>query len=160
MPTSRKNQKSPKQKLLESSLRFLSHRPRSRSELTTYLERKTSDSDLIDQVLHELDELGFINDQKFAGWLIRSRLKHNQKGSIFLKYKLRRFGIGRDLISTSIADIDDSTWIQAARDLLAKKRLLPTPKPTYQQKAKAYNYLKSRGFESSTITRAIDEKDY
>jgi len=126
-----------KKYLLDSALKFLGYRPRSRKEITDYLNKKTDNENQISQILDQLDKLKLINDEEFTAWLVKSRSRN--RGSIFIKQDLKKYGIEAKDLKTNDLEI--------AINLLNKK------KP--QDYNQAYRYLAYRGIPSSVIAHAI-----
>jgi len=125
--------------ILNSALKFLSYRPRSKKEITDYLTKKTSDETFINQTIEKLDLLKLINDEEFANWLVKSRSRN--RGSIFIKQDLKKYGIDPKTISLKSSDFD------TAISLLNKKK--------FDDKNKAYRYLAYRGIPGNVIAQAI-----
>lgn len=141
-------------KLLESSIRFVSFRPRSEKEFKYFLlkklqRRKISDVRIIDRVLTRLRDLGYADDAKFVSWWIDQRQFHKPKGARLIAQELKVKGIDvRDL------NLDEEVL---ARQAVAKKLPLWEKFPSLERKRKIYGFLGRRGFDSETIHRVIDE---
>ena len=135
------------EKLLNKALKLLSYRPRSVFEIKFRLKKLTPSVKEINTVITKLLDEDLLNDQKFADWWVDQRVTHRPKGNIALKSELFQKGIDRDIIDSVLLDSDQE-------QALAKK-LLNSRKITI--KPKAYQYLRARGFSSSSILSAIDE---
>jgi len=141
-------------KLLESSIRFVSFRPRSEKEFKYFLlkklqRRKISDIRIIDRVLTRLRDLGYADDAKFVSWWIDQRQSHKPKAARLIAHELKTKGI-----EVKDFHLDE---VNLARRAVAKKLLLWQKLPELQQKKKIYGFLGRRGFDSETIHRIIDE---
>lgn len=140
-------------KLLESSIRFVSFRPRSEKEFKDFLlkklqRRKISDVRIIDRVLTRLRDLGYADDAKFVSWWINQRQSHKPKGARLIIQELKVKGIDvRDL------NLDEDVL---ARQAVAKKLPLWGKLPKLEQKKKIYGFLGRRGFSYTTIASVID----
>lgn len=143
--------------LTNQVIRFLGIRPRSQSEILTYLERKTSNQEHIQAVLSTLEDLNLIDDTKFCYWFVESRLHQKPRGPGIIRYELKRFQISESIIHSALSQIDDSDWLQAAATLLRKHTYQLSKLPANKLKYKAYQYLYSKGFPGEIITAAIDE---
>lgn len=124
------------QNLLSQSLKYLGYRPRSRKEIVDFLGKKTSDQNLINQILDQLTKLKLVNDSEFSDWLVKSRSRN--RGSIFIKHDLKKRGVDSDSIQVNDLEI--------AINLLSKK--------TFADYQKAYRYLAYRGIPSGVIAQA------
>ena len=140
--------------LLESSIRFVSYRPRSEKEFIDFLlkklqKRKISDRRIIDRVLIRLRDLGYADDAKFVSWWTQQRESHKPKGTRAITQELRTKGIEvRDL------NLDEDAL---ARQAIAKKLPLWGKLPPLERKKKIYGFLGRRGFTGDTTRRIIDE---
>ena len=79
-------------KLYNRALRYAAMRPRSRWEVTFYLERKQASPALIDNILNRLSNIGLIDDLAFAKTFITNRqlLRPSSRRKIFLELKQKR----------------------------------------------------------------------
>ena len=157
-------------KLLNSSLRFLSYRPRSEKEVREYLNKKSSIAKIpeeqkinlksvIDLVITKLKEKEFLNDKEFIKWWIEQRTKVKPKSLQFIKYELKQKGISNDLIEEVLenADFEIESDLDKAKKL-AEKRIVryenEDPKKRYE---KMVRFLASKGFDWNTIKKVIDQ---
>lgn len=142
------------QRLLESSFRFLSYRPRSEKEVRDFLLkkiaiRKISDQRIAERVLSRLRELGYVDDKKFTSWWLEARARRKPKGARLLTRELKAKGV-----TVTDVPIDERAL---ARHALAKKLPLWQKLPKPEQKKKIYGFLGRRGFSTDVIYRLIDE---
>lgn len=141
-------------KLLESSIRFVSFRPRSEKEFKYFLlkklqRRKVSDVSIVERVLTRLRDLSYLDDDKFVSWWIDQRASHNPKGARLIVQELKAKGIKvKDFHLNEIA---------LSRRAVAKKLPLWQALPKLEQKKKIYGFLGRRGFDADTISHVIDE---
>lgn len=161
-------------KLFNSSLHFLSYRPRSEFEVRKALIQKRSrrtefgvvtqeiPDDLIEKVINQLKEHKFLNDEEFVEWWIDQRTRVKPKGIRVIKIELKKKGIPNDLIEAVFDNkaklqIDPQAQLKLASKLVQKR--LPRVKgfPKQEQYRKLGQYLGSRGFDFDTIRQAIDE---
>lgn len=141
-------------KLLESSIRFVSFRPRSEKEFKYFLlkklqRRRILDVRIIDRVLTRLRDLGYADDAKFVSWWVDQRQSHKPKGMRLIAQELKVKGIeARDL------NLDEDVL---ARQAITKKLPLWEKLPSVERKKKIYGFLGRRGFSYTTIASVIDE---
>ena len=106
-------------KLLESSIRFVSFRPRSEKEFKDFLlkklqKRKIPNGSIIDRVIFRLRELGYIDDAKFASWWVEQRESHKPKGARLIAWELKAKGIS--------LETDTRDEVSSARRAIAEVR--------------------------------------
>ncbi len=141
-------------KLLESSFRFLSFRPRSAKEVRDFLskklqKRKVGDTGVTQRVLGRLRDLGYIDDAKFVSWWVDQRASHRPKAARLIAMELRAKGVeAKDM------NLDETALAHRA---VEKKLSLWHKLPKLEQKKKIYGFLGRRGFGGETIHRIIDE---
>lgn len=144
------------------SLRLLSFRPRSESELTlklkAYIAKKHFANDLIANVISNLKELKFIDDIEFSKWWIDQRNRTSIRGNQLIRYELKNKGISIEIINSLLSQTDKNLEFEKA-DLLLKKQISKLPKMSDPRKTKTklYNFLFRRGFSSELIYKVIDE---
>ena len=138
----------------EKVLRLLARRPRSKWELQVYLQRKSYDASLIDELLDELQQCDHIDDTAFAQWWVEQRrlLKSISKNK--LKMELRQKRIADDIISSAV-DSDDTSDSEAIKRLIAKKQ----QQLRYRDRQKMMQYLARQGFHYGDIKAALDESN-
>ncbi|MBI3342734.1 regulatory protein RecX [Candidatus Gottesmanbacteria bacterium] len=168
------------QKLLESSIRFVSFRLRSEKEFRDFLLKKlsrssvipakagiqSSDAPLIDRVLTRLRELGYVDDAKFVSWWVDQRKSYKPKGVRLIAQELKAKGISDDLVQSLLVKRKDyftcgrsenstDDEVVLARRAVERKLPLWNKLPKLEQKRKLYGFLGRRGFDSDTIQRVI-----
>ncbi|OGD85450.1 hypothetical protein A2164_01055 [Candidatus Curtissbacteria bacterium RBG_13_35_7] len=151
-------------KLTDSSLNFLSFRPRSQQEIKVYLTKKISknenlpyhqakESPLIEQIITKLKKYKYINDLEFTTWWIKSRNRSNPKGRFQIKAELIKKGINRDLIEQVLAKYSNQTVL--AKKAIEKKLTVWKNLSGNELKKKVYAYLSTRGFDFDTISHIV-----
>lgn len=125
--------------LKNKTLKLLSYRPRSISEIEFNLRKLDyATPDLINQTIDYFVDAQLLDDQKFATWWVEQRTTHRPKGNIALKSELLQKGIDQSIISSVLLSPEQEQ--ELAKKLLEKKKIT--------NKQKAYKYLYSRGFSS------------
>ncbi len=134
-------------RLFSSCLKLLGIRPRSEKEIRDSLSKKSSDTDLINQILAKLKSENLVNDSEFAIWYIESRSRTRPRGRRLLEYELSQKGV-----TDFPNDIDEKSL---AIDVLSKKLRLWSRLPVLEAKMKAQRFLNSRGFSWPAIEEAV-----
>ena len=137
-------------KLYQSSLHFLSYRPRSEREIRNFIKRKLRNNDIdpTEKIISELKKEKLINDEEFVQWWIEQRLEFNPKGLRVLKQELYAKGIDREVIENELEKIDKSHLAAAAIKFLERKSA---------NKEKLISLLLSRGFDWNFSKNIVDE---
>ena len=64
----------------------------------------------VNQVLQQLVEQGFINEERYAKAFVKDRFAFNGWGKIKIAYQLRQKGIPDEIINEAMTAIDDSQY--------------------------------------------------
>jgi len=150
------------EKFYNSSLRFLSYRPRSEKEVRDRLIRKKIDSQIIEKIIAKLKEKKFLNDEEFAKWWIEQRTKVRPKAIRVITLELKQKGISNEIIE-SLLSKDVSSEEQVSNDLELANKLIEKRIERFRNSSKQEiyqklgSYLSRRGFDWETIKQSIDE---
>lgn len=105
---------------LELSLKFLSFRPRSQSELERYLIRKKIPSQQIKTTVDHLIEVKLVDDVSFCEWWQKARDGSSPRSFRFITQELLQKGVSREVINQAI-DSSFAKEVVRARKLMIKK---------------------------------------
>jgi regulatory protein len=138
----------------DRAVRFLSYRPRSRVEVERYLRGKAIDEVVIDDVIARLERANYLDDEVFARFWLENRERFKPRGQRALRYELRQKGVGDEIITQVLTEVDDeaSAW-RAVEGRLPRWANLPGEK--FRQKV--VGYLNRRGFDYSTISLTLEK---
>ncbi|MEJ5945109.1 regulatory protein RecX [Pseudokineococcus basanitobsidens] len=103
------------------ALRQLTMAPRSRAELAQKMASRGVAPDVAEQVLDRLAEVGLVDDEAYAGMLVRSRQETRGLARRALQHELRRKGVDDDVARGALADVTDEDERAAAEDLVARR---------------------------------------
>ncbi|MBI2420743.1 MAG: RecX family transcriptional regulator, partial [Candidatus Levybacteria bacterium] len=139
-----------------SSLRFLSFRPRSEKEITDYLLKKKLSPEIIEKIKIKLSEYNLIDDKDFAQWWIEQRLRNKQRALRVIKMELRNKGITREVIENALSTFSISPDTESINKLIEKK-LKRLDNPTEEDIKKLYQSLVRKGFNFDDVSKKIKE---
>lgn len=151
------------QKALNRAYFYLKFRPRTRKEVTSYLEKKSEkfyhwQLGVIEKVIESLEERGLIDDKKFVESFVVTRNAVKPKSEFALKRELVHLGVDNDLIDQYFAESP------LPQEDLAKKALhnrwfhfLHFDKKTRFEKA--VQFLLRRGFSFSIAKKIVEEME-
>lgn len=144
-----------KQRLKQRVYRLLRYRSRSVAEMKERLERMGYDPGIVEDVINELIEEGFLNDQKFVQNFVGEYTNLKPKGNIFILNELKKKKVNEILIEKVLKDRDEKEIIKK----ILKKRFSNVNIKDPKQKAKIIRYLLNRGFTIQVIYEVLGE-DY
>lgn len=150
---------------METALRYLGSRPRTRWELERRLRRAGVQDSVIDPTLQRLAAMGYLDDAAFARWWAEQRDRHAPRGRRMLEAELRQRGVPREVIQAhreagvgerapEDAGIpeNDEQRARVALERHLRGRPLPTDRNGLQRLGM---YLMNRGFDSETARTTI-----
>jgi regulatory protein len=143
----------------QNSFRYLSGRNHSRFELKLKLAKKKYDKMLIENVLTNLTEEGFLDDRLFAEEYIKSKLNRNI-GPLKIKSELFKKGIDREILNAVFADSFDEDIAYEKALIAAEKRYSNLKGRTIDDKKiklKLYSFLTSKGFTAEIIKSVLEK---
>lgn len=142
--------------LFDHALSFLSYREHGTKELTTKLKSKGYPEADIAETVSRLQEMNYLNDQRFADIFVRSRIS-KPLGVNRIMQELGQKGISSEIAKQAIeeADVD---WFELAKQL-KERRFGEEVETDYKEKAKQFRYLQYRGFDFEQIKYATSPKD-
>lgn len=154
--------------LYNKSLRFLSFRSRSVSEMQKYLAKNKASDNQTTEIIQKLTDLCFLNDHEFAEKWVEDRKKSHPRSLNILKQELRLKGIPPEIIEEVIIPRKEAGEdLAMAKDIVRKfiNKIPFTPRsPAGEQdevgqdvKSRLVSRLQSKGFSWEIIKAAIDE---
>lgn len=102
-------------------LRQLSHSAKSRFQLSQKLAEREIPADVAEAVLDRFEVVKLIDDAEFAQEWVRTRSLYKSLARGALRRELAEKGIAEDLIDEALAQVDDDTEREQARDLVQRK---------------------------------------
>lgn len=133
------------------ALNYLSYRPRSRAEITTYLRRRGVLENQIEVVTDRLERAGLVDDEAFAQFWVDNRERFRPRGLHALRYELRHKGISDKIIDRVLAPVDLSASAYRAAAKKARQ-MIHLDQATFERKL--VGYLARRGFEYAEAREA------
>ena len=111
----------------------------------------------IDQIVGQLIEDRFLNEERFAKSFARGKFKIKKWGKNRIVNELKYRDISKYNINIALKEIDPQEYLHAL-DVLAKKRLQQLSEPNIQKrKKKLADYLLYRGWESHLVYEKLSE---
>ncbi|MCK5413483.1 MAG: regulatory protein RecX [Candidatus Pacebacteria bacterium] len=146
---------------LKFAIKLLTLRRRSVFEIKTRLQKKGYESDIIKQVIEDLNSYKYLDDEAFAESYINDRMNFRPCGRFIIKKELKERGISENIIERKIEElISIEQEIKSAKKLATQKSKTISEKIEKNkaiQKVKAY--LQSKGFSFDVINQAVKNKN-
>jgi regulatory protein len=138
------------------ALNYLSYRPRSQAEVTTYLEGRGASGSQIDDIVERLERAGLLDDQEFARYWVENREQFRPRGPRALRYELRGKGIRDKDIDAALKSVDAPASAYKASRRRAEQ-LSHLDKRSFIRKL--VEYLARRGFDYG-VAREVSERHW
>jgi regulatory protein len=146
-----------KYEIKQSAFYLLSRRLHSSSELKTKLRQKYHHSDYIDEIISDLAEKKYLDDEKFAAEFIEEKGKSKLWGNNKIKMELRKRGIKSSVIDDNLLESHQDNTSEILKKAAEKKlRILQNRNlPEDKLKQKLITYLLGKGFNYDEIKSRI-----
>lgn len=113
-----------------------------------------------DDVIFELIQENFLNEERFAQAYARSKMRMNQWGRLKIKAGLRQHRVSNYNIDAALKSLDPKSYEENIADLIAKKwRTLSADLSSFDKKQKVIRFLLQRGFVMAELRPHIEDLD-
>ncbi len=147
-----------KQECFDRTIKFLERRLHSRSELKQKLGKNDYPPEMIEQVLDRLEEMGYVNDKKFAETRAELSAKYKHHGPNRARIELAKKGVKGEVARQAVEHVYESNDNSAiARDLAQRKVKSLSKLEPHVAKRRLYGMLLRRGFDFDTIKPVVEE---
>jgi len=137
------------------AVRLLSRREHSAFEIRDKLLKRDFDSEEIARVIIELQQGGWLSDERFAEAYIRMR-QLKGFGPVRIAMELNERGVKESIVDDYL-HADDDSWRQTLEQQYRKK-YKDKPIDDYNDKAKRIRFLQYRGFALDVIYQVVKDK--
>jgi regulatory protein len=106
----------------------------------------------IELAVNELQQGGWLSDERFAEGYIRMR-QNKGYGPVRISMELNERGVNEDIVNACLP-VDNDSWLQILQQQYMKK-YKNTPVTDYNDKVKRMRYLQYRGFPLDMIYQVV-----
>ena len=131
----------------------LNRRDHTVAELARTLARKRVEPAVIEAVVGELCEQGYLDDARYAHRFAEDRRRLDGWGAERIERRLRGLGVDAALIAAAVGEQDHAGELEAALALL--RRRFPDPPATPRECERALGVLVRKGYELELAHDAI-----
>jgi len=136
----------------QRSLRFLSIRTRSESEIRQYLRKHKVADDILEQTLVRLRSNRLADDGQFARAWVENRNTFRPRGQRALAWELQRKGVSAPVAQAALATVDEPALAYQAASKRARQM---GDLPWEEFRRKLSGFLARRGFPYSAIAPVV-----
>jgi regulatory protein len=112
---------------------------------------------LIPSIISQLQEEGYINEERFAKMYAGGKFRVNKWGRQKIEFELKLKGIPEGMIQKGIEEIDEEDYQRILRDLIRKKQKEITPEKDLNIREKIITFVLGKGYEIELILTALKE---
>ena len=150
-----------KNEALKFAMKLISLRKRSVFEIKKRLRKKKFEGDIIEEVLQELKNYKYLNDEEFAEAYINDRINFNPRGRFLIKKELNERGIAENIIERKIEELlSKEKEIESAKKMAEKKsRTINDRTDKIKVNQKIRSYLQSKGYSFDIINLVVKQEE-
>lgn len=143
---------------LQSARLFCAHQERIHTEVKEKLFSLGMDKNDVEQILSQLMEEDYLNEERFAASYARGKFRMKQWGRVKIKYELRKKCVSEFCIMKAMKEIEEDEYAKTLRKLFeGKLRALKPEKNVLARNKKVMDYLLQKGFERKMILSFFKE---
>jgi regulatory protein len=146
-------------RLMEYAVRSLGGRAQSIGELREKLQRRAAKPGDVDEVLAQLKDIGYLNDQRFAEGFAVARLANDRFGRARVLRDLRQHRVAPALAEGTVKQVYENVDESALIEEWIRRKYRTAPREGLFQDEKdlasAYRRLVRAGFRTGEIVRAL-----
>lgn len=143
------------EEIRQALLKNITRGSKSSGQLRTAMLAKEYPSELVDQLIERLTEVGLIDDFRMAKDLVDSQLSRKAVAKSALARTLREKGFAKDAIDAALVGIDSDSELEAAKKVAETRiRQLMKLEPDVRSRRLA-GFLSRKGYSSSVVWAAV-----
>ncbi len=143
-------------KALEKAAKYCAIQERCQFDLERKFLEWNIDRDIRDEIVADLIQQNFLNDERFAAAFANGKVNIKRWGKIKISNELKARRISDYSISKALESIDEEKYILNLQHLIQQKNQLIVAKNSYERRLKLLKYLMGRGYESNLINEELD----
>ena len=141
---------------LDKCMKYCAYQERCQSEVRQKLNTFQLTPDQKEQVIAELIEQNFLNEQRFAEAYARGKFRIKGWGKKKITLALKQKDISEYCIKKGLLQIEDSEYLEYLSKLVNKTYQQKKGLTDYQKKSKTAQYLIGRGYEPHLIWEELN----
>ena len=146
-----------KEDALAKIQRYCAYQDRCHQEVRTRLLDMGVYRDWLEEIMVQLIEENFLNEERFARSFARGKFRIKQWGRNRIRQELKRRNISAYCIRMAMEEIEEQDYLLALDAILRKKEASLQEEDAYKRNNKLARYAISRGFEPELAWRAIND---
>jgi regulatory protein len=144
-------------KALGMAVQYLAHRMRSEKEVRDHLVSKEVEFPVIQEVIHRLYSLSYLDDEQFAQAFVRTQINTTDKGPTVVKMELKEKGIAETIVEKVMHEFSYDVQLEKVQQMcnkaFGKKRV--DSHYVFEQKLK--QALQRKGYSFAVIDEVLSD---
>jgi regulatory protein len=136
---------------------FCSYQERCIRETEEKLKDWTVQKKLIPSLIKQLQEEGYLDEERFAKVYAGGKFRVNKWGRQKIEFELRLKGIPDNIIQAGIGEIDEEDYRKVLKDLILKKQNEIKPEKDLNIREKIITFVQGKGYEIERILSTLKE---
>lgn len=112
--------------------------------------------DELEEVIVELIQENFLNEERFARSYARGKFRFKKWGRLKIMQELKRRKISAYCLKKAMEEIEEEDYLKTIDELILKKNKGVSGKNDYIKKNKIAQYIYRKGYESSLVWERIN----
>ena len=141
---------------LEKMAKFCAYQERCQSEVKHKLFGVGLSNEEIDNVICDLIEHSFLDEERFAKAFVRGKFNQKGWGRIKIQQHLNQKQISSFCQKKGMLEINENDYLTKLEEIILKKSNSLKTEDPFIRKSKTARYAISRGFESELVWEVLD----
>jgi len=141
---------------LEKAAKYCAYQERCQFDLERKLKEWNIDEEIGDEVIADLIQQNFLNEERFAHTFTNGKVNIKKWGRIKIKNELKARKISTYSIGKAFEAIDEENYLLNLQHLIQQKNQTIVGKNSFEKRMKLVQYLLGRGFELELINEELD----
>jgi regulatory protein len=144
---------------LEKLQRYCAYQDRCHQQVRKKLLDLGMYGDELEEIIAELIEEKFLDEERFARSYVRGKFRINKWGKIRILQELKKRQISDYCIRKGMEEIPEDDYIEQTREIILKKAATLKEEDDYKRKHKLAGYAFRRGYEAEVVWEIIDQME-
>ena len=140
---------------LEKLKKYCAYQERSHKEVVDKLYKLDLYKNEVDQVVLELIDQNFLNEERFAQAFVSGKFRIKRWGRIKIKSHLKQKGISDYCIKKGMKEIDETEYFETLDYWIERKEREVKEENEFKKKGKIAAFVIQKGFESNLVWEAL-----
>jgi len=155
----KKRQYYSKEEALAKLQRYCAYQDRCHKEVRTKLLDHGIYGDELEEIIVELIQENFLNEERFARSYARGKFRIKKWGKVKIRRELKMRQISDYCLRKAMEEIEEQEYEKTIDDLIERKWKEIKEKDDFKKKGKLARYLESKGYEKALIWYSIKKRD-